>query len=307
MKRAVVLGANGLLGTHLVPALANRGVEVVAVDRYRDEPRFAAHPLITTVLKDTDLLDGLSDALTGADAVFDLISKGTPATKVDDVTGVINLRRDQFAELLQHVTDAGVREFHLLSTGGAMFGNTPGDTFTEEQPPAPLSAYAREKHVLEESLATFAQTHPLKFVIYRGGNFWGLPIIPRQKHRMISTTLRHIAFGEPAYRLGDGSMVRDYIHAANAAEMIATIATAPARKHSVYNIGTGVGTTVNEVFDAIRQVIGRDFEIIDEPQPEGYANGYALDISRYANEFGAPTFVDFPTGISEIWAELTTK
>lgn len=307
MKRTVVLGANGLLGTHLVPALANRGVHVIAVDRYRDEPRFSGHPRITKVRKDTDLLDSLNDVLTGADAVFDLVSKGTPATKVDNVTGVINLRREQFGELLQLVADAGVREFHLLSTGGAMFGDTPGHIFTEDQQPAPLSAYAREKLALEESLASFAQTHPLEQVIYRGGNFWGLPIIPRQKHRIIATTLRHIAVGEPAYRLGDGSMVRDYIHAADAAEMVATIATAPAREHVVYNIGTGVGTTVNQVFDQIRQVIGRDFEIIDEPQPESYVHGYALDISRYIDEFGQPTFIDFRTGITQMWGELTAN
>ena len=104
-------------------------------------------------------------------------------------------------------------------------------------------------------------------------------------------------------RLGDGSMLRDYIYVADVASAVGKLVGANA-EHRTYNIGSGLGLTVNEILSALREVTGVDFAVEDHPAPPTFVDRVTLDVTRYTREFGEIARVGLADGIRKTWDAL---
>lgn len=102
--------------------------------------------------------------------------------------------------------------------------------------------------------------------------------------------------GIPVTRYGDGSMVRDYVYVNDAVQMISQLVGRD-NQFTLYNIGSGLGVSVNDVFQKIRDTTGEDFEIEEIQVPPTFVDKVILDTSRFSDEFGQPNLTSLEQGI----------
>lgn len=303
MDSAAVIGANGFLGSHLVDALVREGLQVTAFDRFSSRPSFTtdrARPVTGDFLNRADL----DDAVAGQRFVFHFLSTTTPATAAGDPTLDIRTNVAQTVELLESCVAAGVERVFYASTGGAIYGDQGKPEYSEADRALPVSPYGIGKLTVEHYLEFFRRTHGLDYTVLRISNPYGTRQHPNRKQGLIPIALRRIAHGEPVLQFGDGSMVRDYIYVEDLVRMILPLVRTVGR-HRLYNMGSGVGSSVAEILQTLREVTGVDFPVDVRPSPPTFVDRVVLDTARYTSEFGAPeTSVGLYAGIERTYEEI---
>jgi UDP-glucose 4-epimerase len=306
VAKLLVVGANGFIGSHLVDSLAAEGHEITAFDRYSsNSPTFLtsnACMLVGDFLSRGDI----ENAVAGQEYVLHFLSTTTPATAESDPTLDIRTNVAQTVELLEACVDAGVKHFYFASTGGAIYGVQGKSEYSELDRALPISPYAIGKLTIEHYLRYFRAKHALGFTVFRVSNPYGTRQRPNHKQGLIPIALRQITLGRPVVRLGDGSMVRDYIYVDDLAAMITSIVGKPAR-HSVYNMGSGHGHSVSEVLDSLARVTGIDFEIEERPVPPTFIDRVVLNPGRYQAEFGSRELTRLDDGVRLTFDEIRAQ
>lgn len=250
-RRVLVTGGAGFVGSHVADALVARGDEVVVVDDLSTGDR--ANIETTAELRVVDISDGpaLGRAVEGEhfDAVVHLAAK----TKVVQSMEQPDLYKRVIVDGTRNVVDAalatGARDVVNVSTGGAIYGETP-ECATEETPIAAPSPYGQLKAEAEE----IVQRAELRGVTLRLANVYG----PRQRTDLeggvIAIFLGRWRTGQPVTIFGDGTAQRDYVHVADVTDAVLAALDSPAT--GIYNVGTGVATSVNELVDVFTALLG---------------------------------------------------
>jgi UDP-glucose 4-epimerase len=293
---AVVVGANGFLGSHLVDALVAAGHNVTAFGRFAGRDQAFTSPGVRTVHGDFMLRRDLDRAVEGAEAVFHFLSTTTPATAENDPLLDISTNVRQSVELLEACVEAGVNDFYFASTGGAIYGPQGKREYDENDRTSPVSPYAIGKLSIENYLRYFSVMHGLRSTALRISNPYGTRQPAERTQGLIPIALRRIVAGEPVVRFGDGSMVRDYLYVEDLTRMIARMVGAP-REHEVYNLGSGEGHSVLDVLESLRRVTNIDFAIEERPAPPTFVDRVVLNTSRYRTEFGKVELTPLDEGI----------
>ena len=186
--------------------------------------------------------------------------------------------------LLDTMRAAGVKRLVFSSTA-AVYGNPlpdlPGGLITEEHPTAPINPYGASKLAIDHMLTAEANAHGLAAVSLRYFNVGGASDGLRERHdpetHLIPNLLKAAqGEGEGAKLFGtdyptpDGTAVRDYIHILDLAQahLLAMEWVQPGT-HEIFNLGTGVGSSVREVIDAVERVTGKEVPVTEEPRRAG--------------------------------------
>jgi UDP-glucose 4-epimerase len=299
---ALVIGANGFIGSHLVDTLAGAGMSVTAFDRYSTgAPTFTADARV--IAGDFLSRSDLESAVQGQDLVFHFLSTTTPANAESDPTLDVRTNVAQTIELLEACVTARVGHVYFGSTGGAIYGPQGRSEYAETDRALPVSPYAIGKLTIEHYLGYFRAKHGLRSTVLRLSNPYGTRQRANHRQGLIPIALRQIRAGRPVVQYGDGSMVRDYVFVDDLVRMIGAMVGHESR-YDLYNLGSGIGHSVSEVFDVLRAVTGRDFEVVVQPQPSTFVDRVVLDTSRYTSEFGAIPLTSLEDGVALTWAEL---
>lgn len=300
MTRCVVIGGNGFLGSYMVDELAARGHEVSAFDRFSaGTPAYAASDVRAVVGDFLNVAD-LRDALSGQDYLFHFLSTTTPASAENNPSLDVRTNVSQSVQLLELAVEAGVSKVYFASTGGAIYGDQGAVLIDEGRLPAPVSPYAIGKQAIEGYLRYFHRKHGLESVSFRISNPYGPRQHVNKKQGVIPIFLHAVAGDRPVELLGDGTAVRDFIYAADAARMMVET-VGRTTEHAVYNIGSGAGSSLNEVIGLVREVTGREIRLERKPQPATYVQRSVLDVSRYHAEFGGSELLTLRQGIERTW------
>jgi UDP-glucose 4-epimerase len=303
VAKCLIIGANGFLGSHLVDELDRRGHQVTAFDRFSStRPTFTAKT-INRITGDFLNRADVALALEGQDYVFHFLSTTTPATAEDDPTLDVRTNIASSIDLLSLCVEAGVSRVYFASTGGAIYGDQPGVILDERAIPEPVSPYAIGKLAIEGYLRYFDRKYGLASVIFRISNPYGPRQHPRKVQGVIPIFLTAMKRGEPVTQFGDGAMVRDYLYVSDAVRMIVDAVEGRAQ-HQLYNIGSGVGTSVAQVLRAAREVTGLDPEVLIAPIPPTFVASSVLAVERYRSEFGNQGILSLHEGIERTWAAI---
>lgn len=301
--KALVIGANGFIGSHLTDSLVIGGHEIIAFDRYTSPPTFHQTEAITPWVGEFQNQDDLARALVNVDMVFHFLSSSTPASAEADPTFDIRTNVAPSVELLRLCVDAGVSRVYFASSGGAIYGNSAREMSAETDVAEPVSPYAIGKLTIESYLNYFAVKHDLESVSVRISNPYGPRQHVRKSQGLIPIVLRSILAGVPVTQFGDGSMVRDYIFVNDLVDMITrTVDHRP--RYRIYNLGSGEGYSVGRIFDLIREVTETEFEIVTKVTPSTFVRRAVLDVGRYEREFGRRDLTDLREGIARTWTNL---
>lgn len=182
--------------------------------------------------------------------------------------------------LIEDIRAAGVPRLVFSSTA-AVYGNPLEDTITEDHPTTPINPYGASKLSIDMMLAAEAAAHGLATVSLRYFNVGGASDQLRERHdpetHLIPNLLNVAATGEGEAKLfgtdyptSDGTAVRDYIHVLDLAQahLLAMEWVRPG-VHEVFNLGTGVGSSVREVIETTSAVTGRAVPVTEEPRRAG--------------------------------------
>jgi UDP-glucose 4-epimerase len=168
-----------------------------------------------------------------------------------------------------------------------------------------LGSYGIVKVAIEQYLDHYRRVHGLSPLIIRGSNPYG----PRQAHSgiqgVISTFLQRINVGEPIEIWGDGSVVRDYVHVADLADLC--VKGAVSEIETVVNGGSGEGKSINEVIDIISAAVGSRPEVIYKAGRANDVPESVLDVRRAAELLGWRSSISLEEGVAETWQWMTSK
>ena len=294
----LVAGGCGFIGSHVVDALLRAGHGVRAFDRQAE--RFRA-PLARVDYRFGEFTDrmALAEAIAGVDVVFHFVSTTFPGiADLDPQTDV----RDNLVgtlQLIETMLSLGVSRLLFLSSGGTVYGIPERDPIPETHSLRPVSSYGIVKAAIEHYLEAYRRSRGLSPVIIRAANPYG----PRQGHTgvqgVVSTFLRRIAAGEAIEIWGDGTVVRDYLDVADLAELC--VLAGASRQEGPYNAGSGVGTSVNEIVEAIRTVTGAQVETLYKPGRSVDVPRSVLDCTRARTDFGWSARRPLAEGIRNTW------
>jgi len=294
--RAVVTGGAGFIGSHVVEALLARGDEVTVVDDLSNGKR--ENVPAGRRLLETDIHDGVS-------RIFD---EARPelcvhlAAQVDVRVSVERPDHDASVNVLGTIAVLEAAREHetqvvFSSTGGAIYGEC-DEPAGEDAERRPLAPYGVSKLAGEEYLAAYNRLYGARHVALRYGNVYGPRQDPHGEAGVVAIFLGRLAAGEPARIFGDGSQTRDYVYAGDVAR--ATLAAA-GHEGGVFNVGTGIETSVVELYELCRRVAGSAVEAEQAPARLGELQRSVLDVSRAERELGWRPEVPLEDGLRRTW------
>jgi len=278
--RILVTGGAGFVGSNVVDALVKRGDQVIALDDLStgDRQNLAASgaPLVTADIADRA---ALLAAIVGQrfDAVVHLASKTKVGQSVDQPGLYRKVIVDGTANVLDAARASGARRFVNFSSGGVIYGET--TTCAHEGVPiAPVSPYGKYK-AEAEGLVTGSGISSLTL---RPANIYG----PRQRTDLEGGVVAQFhgcwRDGSPISVRGGGTMERDYMYVGDVCD--AVTAALGSERQGVYNIGTGVATSVARLVALMTAVLGPPSEVRQVPALPGELQRNCLDVSKAARE-----------------------
>jgi UDP-glucose 4-epimerase len=187
----------------------------------------------------------------------------------------------------------------FASTGGAIYGEADGPA-REDAAREPLSPYGVSKLAGEEYLAAYNRLYDVGHVSLRYANVYGPRQDPHGEAGVVAIFLGRLKAGEPPTIFGDGSQTRDYVYAGDVAQ--ATLAAVG--KRGVFNVGTGIETSVRELYELCRGVAGSELEAEHVDARLGELERSVLDASRAERELGWRPGVDLEQGLRLTWESL---
>lgn len=296
--KVLVLGGCGFIGSHVVDVLVEQGFKVRVLDR---QPEAFRGPVPKVEYVQGDFADTslLSEALMGVDSVVHLVSTTVPSTSNIDPVADIQGNLVATVRLLEVMRAVGVRNIVYLSSGGTVYGIPKYDPINEDHPLQPVSSYGIVKCAIEQYLHMESHLHGLRYCALRASNPYG----PRQGHGgvqgVIGTYLWRIAKDDPIEVWGDGSVVRDFIHVRDLAELCSAALTSSAS--GAFNAGYGEGASILEIIELIGDTVGQRLAPVFKPGRKFDVPRAVLDVSKARREFGWDPKITLSGGLKDTW------
>lgn len=304
MKRCVVFGANGFIGSHVCEALLDAGHQVVAFDisrNFQSLERLDDERLETCT---GDFLDraAVRAALRGADWVFHLVSTTIPATSNSNMVFDVQSNVVASIEMMEECVASGVKRLVFASSGGTVYGLPATGLVSEDAELHPIVSYGCTKLMVENYCRLFQHQFNLRTISLRLANPYG-PGHHGLSQGAIPVFLKRIQADKPITIWGDGSVTRDYIYITDVARAFVKAAEYEG-KHHVFNIGSGEGLSLRNLVTQLEQVTGKQAEVIYEAPRSFDVPRIVLDISRARSELSWDAATPLLQGIQQTWAHL---
>ncbi len=295
--RILVTGGAGFIGSQVADRFVSLGHEVAVLDDL--STGFRKFVPVAARFYPADLTD--------AAAVERCFAEFRPEV-VDHHAAQIDVRRSVSdpvfdatvnilggIQLLLACTRHGVRKCVYASTGGALYGEGRSLPATEDHPVNPEAPYGASKHTLEHYLYLWKLLHGLDYTVLRYANVYGPRQNPHGEAGVNAIFIGLMLQGKRPRIFGTGEQVRDYLYVGDVVDANEMALTAGGGE--TVNLGTGVGTSVNQIFRELQSLIGFAGEPIYEPARPGEVQRIYLDATRARQVLGWQPKVAFREGL----------
>jgi UDP-glucose 4-epimerase len=302
LTNAIIFGGNGFIGSHLAERLVHEGYEVKIFDSFK-----SGTSNIESIINDIELIRGdflnkedLSRALKNIDYVFHYISTTNPVTAVKNPVLDIESNIIGSIRLFQLAVENNIKKIIFPSSGGTIYGEVQENRIKEINPLNPVNPYAISKLTIEKYLHYYKHSYGLDYIVLRYSNPYGERQNPLGNQGVIPIFLNKIKNNERPVIYGDGSAIRDYIYINDAID--ATMAVLNSNtEETIFNVGSGQETSLNQLINIISEVTGRSIEPLYVTNSGIYLSKIVLDISRIRKETGWHPKTDIKEGIQKTW------
>ncbi|WP_440321162.1 NAD-dependent epimerase/dehydratase family protein [Laedolimicola sp.] len=285
MKIALIGGA-GFIGTNIALQLSLTD-EVTVIDR--DEKFFLTLKALKVPLNfkvgDFSLEADFDAQVEGQDIVYHLASTVIPGNSNRNIGEELEANVVVTCKLLDACVRQKVKKIVFISSGGAVYGKKGKCPVEEDMVTYPISSYGIQKITIEKLLYLYRYQEKLDYRIIRLANPYGPYQRPNGKLGVVTTFVYKALTDGILEVYGDGTVVRDFIYIEDAVRGIKNIVEGESELR-VFNLGSGKGTSVNEVIEAIKNSVRKDLTVNyiaarSTDVPENY-----LDIRRYEEAYG---------------------
>lgn len=306
--KALVTGGAGFIGSTLVDRLLAEGHSVDVVDdlstgslanlaeaRSNRDHQLKLHQID---IRDESVVDVI--ARREPEVVFHLaaqadvrVSVSRPAFDAQvNVVGSINV--------LEGARRGGARKVVFASSGGTIYGEpAPEDLpVRESHPQQPLSPYGVAKRVVTDYLHVYRELHSVEFTSLAMANIYGPRQDPHGEAGVVAIFAGLLRDQKQCTIFGDGTQTRDFVYVDDAVDAFVRAATRGSGL--LCNIGTGVETSVNELYAAMASAAGSTAAAVHAPPRPGELARSALDPGRAALHLGWEPWTSLDDGVAEV-------
>lgn len=304
--RIMVTGGAGFIASHVVDALTAAGHDVSIVDNLSTGRRQNVNPkarFYEVDIRSADLAEVLTkeqpEVINHHAAQMDVRrSVADPIYDADvNILGSLNL--------LELARQYGVRKVVYISTGGAVYGEPVYLPCDEAHPVDPLCPYGATKHTVEHYLFMYRQSYGLDYTVLRYPNVYGPRQDPHGEAGVVAIFAGQMLSGQQVTINGSGEQERDFVYVGDCVR--ANLIVLDAGSGEIYNLGWGIGTSVNDTFVQMKDITGYVLEPVHGPPKLGETFKIYLDASKARRDLGWEPQVQLREGLEQTVAYFLSE
>ncbi len=291
-EKVLVTGGAGFIGSHIVDRLIEDGFQVVVVDNFssgKEENLNSSAIVEEGDIREREFLDRVFNRH-NIDYIIHQAAQIDVRKSVSDPVYDASINIIGLLNLLELARVHKVKRFVFASSGGVVYGEPKELPVSEVYPKGPLSPYGVSKLSSEYYLFYYHKTFGLPYVALRYGNVYGPRQDPHGEAGVIAIFIGRILENKDLTVFGTGEQIRDYVFVSDVAKVNRMAINLDLRGDSIddfaFNIGTGVGTSVNELIAYFKEFTGYSKESIYAPPRKGELNKIILNSKKAMKTFG---------------------
>lgn len=294
MKKYVVTGGAGFIGSTLVRTLLDAGGEVIVIDNLLSgNEKNLAEVRDRIELHILDIRDGASIApvIAGADTVFHLAAIPSVPRSIDEPRPSHEVNIDGTFEVCDAAAKGKVRRLVYAASSSA-YGDSETLPKIETMPAKPKSPYAVQKYLGELYASVYASCFGLETVALRFFNVYGPRQDPSSAYSgILSLFMKHLIARTQPTIFGDGEQSRDFTYVEDVAALCLKAANAPGVAGKMFNAGNGGRYTLNEIWSMLQKMEGVEIPLKYSPPRAGDVRHSMADTTAAKASLGhAPQF-----------------
>jgi UDP-glucose 4-epimerase len=298
--RILVSGGAGFIGSHTVDALAARGGHEIAViddltagkrERVAARARF-----YQADLRDLAAVRGVIER-ERPEVLMHLAAQMDVRRSVADPAFDAQVNLVGFLNLMEAGRAHGLSRVVFSSTGGAIYGEQESFPCDEAHPLRPVSPYGVAKLATEKYLFFYHEQYGIDYVALRYANVYGPRQDPHGEAGVVAIFCGRILEGRPVTIYGDGEQTRDYVYVGDVVG--ANLAALESTVSGAFNIGTGIETSVNQLYEALARTAGTSRAAEFGPPRAGEQRRSVILPERAARELGWRPQVELSNGLAQ--------
>lgn len=307
MKKTLVLGGGGFLGSYATEALLKAGHSVRIFEKELINKESVRHilPKVEWVEGDFTNEADVKHAVKGMDYVVHSLCTTLPKSSNENPAYDISSNLISTLHLLDAAKAEGVKKVIFFSSGGTVYGVPNATPIPENHPTEPVCSYGIQKLAIEKYMRLYKQLHGLDYAIMRISNPYGERQRPHASQGAVMVFLYKALKNEPIEIWGDGTVTRDYIYVADVASAVVRLLEYSG-KENLFNIGSGSGMSLLELIKMIEKVTGRPANVRFSPARAFDVPVNVLDISKAKQELNWTPQTTFEDGLRRTMKHLSS-
>ena len=299
--KAIVTGGAGFIGSHLVELLVDRDWEVLVVDdlssgsidNLSDARRRGIANIHVTGVTEPELIEVARRF--GPEVIFHLAAQSKVGPSVEDPVHDASINVLGTVNLLEAARLSGARKVCFASSGGAIYGGRAKLPVKETSTKTPESPYGISKKVVEDYFRWYSEAHGVAYTLLALANVYGPRQDPGLEGGVVAIFSLAMLEGRRPKIFGDGTQTRDFVFVEDVCD--AFLRSADAGDGHLLNVGSGVETSVNDLYEAVAGVTGYPTKPEYAPARPGEVDRSVVDPARARKELGWEAWTSLEEGL----------
>lgn len=296
--KIVVTGGAGFIGSNVVDEFVRRGWDVVVIDDLSTGNVNNVNPKATFYqvdIRDEKLAEVFERER--PDVVSHHAGQISVRMSVQDPLRDASINILGSLNVIDKCAKVGVKKLIHVSSGGAVYGEPVYVPCDEKHPVDPLCPYGATKHAPEHYLFMYRQLYGLNYTVLRYPNVYGPRQDPFGEAGVVAIFTEQMLKNEQVVINGTGEQERDFVYVGDIVQ--SNVLSIEAGDGEIYNIGSGVATSVNQIFEELSRITGYKRPPVYGPPKAGETFRIYLDASKAARELGWRPGVGLREGLTK--------
>jgi len=316
-ETVLITGGCGFIGTNLIKYLADKTYQLRILDNLSTgkeenlkklQSQYYRLPNVDSIVGDIRNRKMVNQAVKGVDAVVHLAAHTNVVESIENPKEDWDINVNGTLNLLETCRKNGVGRFIFASSNAVLGEQSP--PIDESKTPKPLSPYGAAKLTGEALCSSYCHSFGLNVISLRFANCYG----PYSEHKtnVVSRFMGCALDGTSLIIYGDGNQTRDFVHVDDVCQAIYLALTTQQAQGTqqtfpcgeVFQIATGVETSIRNLAKLIGEITGRELQIIHEPERKGEIKRNYSNISKARAMLGFKPKVELRAGLNNLWEWL---